>query len=234
MIDVAYGDVCVPGRAGEGWRHDEGRETEKRAAPEVPRGTRKVNSPAAFGGRLPRAAGGVTLRAGRVVGEESRAQEARRRVSPGSKARATAYASAAARKARLNRMERSEAQGQLSGDVNRFAATGAGTAARAVVVQACASRATAQVTCRRRDPKLAQPGPCRGARRRCRCPACTRPRCGVAVPSCRATGMPGRRGRKKSSALALVEEPPVPRDAERVLGPLLEVVSVVRRRDIAG
>eukprot|EP00965_Chrysotila_dentata_P062233 2062129-Pleurochrysis_carterae.AAC.1 len=45
--------------------------------------------------------------------------KARWRVSPGSRARATAYASAATRKARLNRTDRTEANGQSSKGAKR-------------------------------------------------------------------------------------------------------------------
>eukprot|EP00965_Chrysotila_dentata_P038871 1291665-Pleurochrysis_carterae.AAC.1 len=64
--------------------------------------------------------------------KKPRVGEARRRVSPGSRARATAYASAATRKARLNRMDRTEAKGQLSEDANRLVVGAASPVAWAV------------------------------------------------------------------------------------------------------
>eukprot|EP00965_Chrysotila_dentata_P026989 895745-Pleurochrysis_carterae.AAC.3 len=62
MIDIVRVDARVVGGAGEGGRRDEGREADKRAAPEAPRGPREESSPAACGHGLPRAAGGFTLR----------------------------------------------------------------------------------------------------------------------------------------------------------------------------
>eukprot|EP00965_Chrysotila_dentata_P060075 1992434-Pleurochrysis_carterae.AAC.2 len=51
--------------------------------------------------------------------KKSRVGEARRRLSPGSRARATAYASAATRKAKLKRMDKTEAKGQLGEGAER-------------------------------------------------------------------------------------------------------------------